>query len=109
MAYPDIRQSKGSQRKLLRGVAAERAIGGKLRKRVFYPSNAYEFTIMHKNISKSDKESIVTHFNNNYDDSFNFTWAGDSTTYTVEYLEEPRCTPLVGSIYWDVEVRLGTL
>jgi len=106
MAYPNFPQELDSSVNFIDGIVYERAEGGELRKRVLFEGVKREFTIVHI-LNKDDKETLVQFYLDNKDKSFSFTWAGDETTYTVQFIGPIQCTPLAGNLLWRCIVKLG--
>lgn len=102
--YPSFVQVKGSKRKILSGILLDRAINGTPRRRVTYSSDKYEFEVHHI-LDETDWNSLLSHYSLDKSNSFNFTWEGDATTYSVEYASEPEEVSLEAGIR-EVVTRL---
>jgi len=108
MSYPNFPITTKSRRTRRSGIVAERSEGGKLRKRVLYATDQFDFEVFHY-LSDAQKAELEAFYESNKKTAFNFTWI-DGQTYVVQFLAEPRYTQ-VGEEepLWEAAVRLGTV
>lgn len=104
MAYPSFAQHVGSDVRYLSDRVVTRDTGGGARASSFYDAVKRQFTIRHR-LSAADLATLEAHWEANQTASFDFTWAGDSQTYTVIYgARGLQVSP--GAVHHDVAVEL---
>lgn len=103
--YPTLPQLVGSQKLDDDGRVLDLAESGKPRLRQYYTQVRTQFNILHE-VDGSDKDTIVSHYNGDSANVFNFTFKGDGVTYSVRYLGVPQTTPVAGTDRWRVQSRL---
>lgn len=104
--YPSVRQVIGSGETPDAGIEVTKAVSGKPRIRSQYSQTWRTFNVVHDQITASQKSSIMSHFEANKFDAFNFTWQADSQTYLVRYASTPIPKPIEGDFEWNVQVLL---
>lgn len=104
-AYPDLPQIIGSQKIDDDGTIVDFAESGKPRLRQYFTQVRTQFNILH-DIDGTDKDSIISHYDGDKTNVFNFTFKGDNTVYTVRYMGIPQTTPVAGTDRWRVQTRL---
>ena len=103
MAYPNFDLEEGSKRQVLSGEIIDRGDSGFPRKRVLFDREYYEFILKHL-LNESEYNTLMQHYHDNRDTTFDFTWI-DGQTYLLEYVAPPDESPMVGG--WRVvTVRL---
>lgn len=103
--YPDLPQIIGSKKIDDDGTVMDMAESGKPRLRQYYTQVRTQFIILH-DIDGTDKDTIVSHYDGDKTNVFNFTFKGDNVTYSVRYMGVPQTTPVAGTDRWRVETRL---
>ena len=83
----------------------DRAESGKPRLRQYYTEVRRQFIVLH-DVDGPDKDSVLSHYDGDKANVFNFTFAGDSVVYTVRYMGVPNETPLAGVDRWSVQSLL---
>ena len=106
MNYPDLRQSIRSRESISLPVKTERTEDGSLRQRVLAETPKRTFTVVHSNITFSEREQIMSHYLSHIGKPFLFRWKGDDQEYTVVYSKPPTYTPVSGRRRWTVTVSL---
>ncbi len=107
MAYPDFTQEKGSKRAIITGERTDRSENGIPRKRVLFAEDYYEFTVIHY-INETDFNSLMDHYSQNRNSTFNFRWTMDGQDYLCEYAGPPSEDPECGG-WRRVEVHLRSV
>ena len=105
MSYPIVTQVVGSLEIHNRGTKMDRSVSGRPRFRTWYTSDRREFTVVH-DCDDTDKQALMSHYDDNYSQSFSFTWQGDGQTYTVQYKNAPTVTPTAGAGRWRIKSEL---
>lgn len=103
--YPSFPQLIGSQKIDDDGTVLDLAESGKPRLRQYYTQVRTQFKILHE-VDGPDKDTIVSHYDGDKANVFNFTFKGDNTVYTVRYLGVPQTIPVAGTDRWRVETSL---
>ena len=103
--YPSLPQLVGSQKIDDDGTVLDLAESGKPRLRQYYTQVRTQFTILHE-VDGPDKNSIVSHYDGDKANVFNFTFKGDNVVYTVRYMGVPQTTPIAGTDRWRVQSKL---
>ena len=103
--YPDLPQVIGSVRNSDDGTIVDFAESGKPRLRQYYTQVRRQFNILH-DIDGTDKDTILSHYDGDKANVFNFTFKGDNVTYTVRYMGVPNEVPVAGTDRWRVTTRL---
>ena len=103
--YPDLPQVIGSTKQDDDGTVLDFAESGKPRLRQYYTQVRTQFVIVH-DIDGPDKNTIVSHYATDKANVFNFTFKGDSVTYSCRYLGPPQTLPVAGTDRWRVTTRL---
>ena len=109
--YPTtLPQGEESRRTQVDDLAVQRAVSGKPRSRQMYDDTYYEFLVVHKYLSQTDKDSVFSHYADTKLDTFTFTWQADGQEYSCKYKSPPResIADLYGPLY-RVEVELMTV
>ena len=106
MAYPSFTQQKGSKKVPMTAMVVDQAQNLTLRKRVLSSAEVYSFTIHHI-LTSTDRDTLMSHYWANLDTTFSFTWSGDSTAYTVAYIQPPT-EEFIGGNYWHVTTTMRT-
>ena len=104
-AYPTLRQSSGSVKEISHGTQVDRMESGKPRLRTLYSQTWSSFKLVHE-CNTTEKDSILSHYAGDKLNSFSMTFQGDSTAYTVRYVNKPLARPITGNYEWLVEVML---
>lgn len=102
--YPSVVQAYGTTIKSDAGTIVERAVSGKPRLRSYYTQVRDEITVIH-DLDDTDKAAIESHYAGDADNAFVFTYAADSTQYTVRYAQAPQYRPIPAN-RWQVRVDL---
>lgn len=103
--YPTLPQIVGSQKIDDDGTKVDYADSGKPRLRQYFTQVRTQFNILH-DIDGPDKDTIITHYDGDKENVFNFTFKGDSVTYSCRYMGVPQTTPVAGTDRWRVSTRL---
>lgn len=103
-AYPTYGQTVQSRESVLNDVSTERASNGDLRGRALWSATKRRFAVNHV-LTSADKATYHTFYTTNAALAVDFTWQGNSTTYSCAFIGEPSYTPLGGG-YWGVAVTL---
>lgn len=103
--YPAFDQYIASKPTIADGLAAQRAVSGRLRLQSFYTAPVYDFEVAHR-LDDTDLATLLAFYAANRLASFNFVWAADGQTYTCLFTGSPQVTPRAGGMY-DVVVKLG--
>lgn len=104
-AYPSVAQAINSVMETDDGTRVTRAPSGKPIFRKWFTADRNVFRITHY-CSNADKESIRSHYDGDWMNSFSFTYAGTGASHTVRYVGPPKYTPTEGTYRWLVEVVL---
>lgn len=102
-AYPSVAQRIGSVIEPDDGTRVSRAPSGKPIFRNYFSAARNVFRISH-DCTNAEKLSIESHYSGDRMNGFSFTFSGDGVAYTVRYADAPKCTPIVGTTRWIVEV-----
>lgn len=103
--YPSLPQVIGSVRTSDDGTIVDYAESGKPRLRQYYTQVRRQFTVMH-NVDGTDKDTILSHYDGDKLNVFNFTFKGDGVVYTCRYMGVPQEVPAAGTDRWTVTTRL---
>lgn len=103
--YPTLPQVMGSKRISNDGTVFDRAESGKPRLRQYFTQVRREFIVLH-DLDGVDKDTILSHYDGDKENVFNFTFKGDAVVYTVRYLGVPNETPVPGTDRWSVQTKL---
>lgn len=103
--YPTLPQIIGSTRESDDGTVFDQAESGKPRLRQYYTQVRRQFVVLH-DLDGPDKDTILSHYDGDKANVFNFTFKGDDVTYSVRYLGIPNETPLAGVDRWSVQTNL---
>lgn len=103
--YPTFAQVVGSTAAPKSGIRVDRATSGKARAQVFYTADLYDFVVKHL-LDETDRDSLLSHYSGDKENTFLFTWKGDDTAYTVLYTNKPQVKP-IGNGYYECESRLA--
>ena len=103
--YPTLPQVIGSKRIGNDGTVHDQAESGKPRLRQYFTQIRYQFDILH-DLDGPDKDTILSHYDGDKANVFNFTFKGDAVVYTVRYLGVPIETPTAGTDQWMVHTQL---
>ena len=103
--YPTLPQIIGSTKISDDGTTLDFAESGKPRLRQYYTQVREQFNILH-DVDGTDKDTILSHYDGDKANVFNFTFKGDNVTYSVRYISVPNETPVAGTDRWRVAVRL---
>ncbi len=87
------------------GTVFDKAESGKPRLRQYFTQVRSTFDVMH-DLDGPDKDTILSHYDGDKANVFNFTFKGDDVTYNVRYLGVPVETPVAGVDRWRVLTRL---
>lgn len=103
-AYPSFAQLMGSSEEILDDVQVDRAVNGSVKSRAFYSAKKRRFTLKHV-LDNTDVNTLLSFYDSYRLSSNTFTWARDSTSYTVLF-EAPPSVKALARGYNEVEVRL---
>jgi len=103
--YPTLPQVIGSKRMSDDGTVVDLAESGKPRLRQYYTQVRQRFDVIH-DVDGPDKDTILSHYDGDKANVFNFTFKGDGMVYTVRYMGVPNETPVAGVDRWRVQVKL---
>ena len=103
--YPDLPQLVGTQKLDDDGRVLDLAESGKPRLRQYFTQVRTQFVVLHE-VDGPDKDTLVSHYDGDSANVFNFTFKGDNVTYTVRYLGVPQTTPVAGVDRWRVQTKL---
>lgn len=103
--YPTIPQVIGTKRVSNDGTIVDLAESGKPRLRQYYTQVRRQFNVIH-DVDGPDKDLVLSHYDGDKANVFNFTFKGDSVTYTVRYMGVPIETPVAGVDRWRVNSKL---
>lgn len=108
MAYPVLRTHFPSSTKTpVDGVQVDNADDGTLWARDFFSVQPYDFTLVHRGITKAEVDTLIAFYESNKGTAFSFTWKEDSTTYTCLFLGRPNAKKIDPSQdLWEAEVQL---
>lgn len=104
-AYPDLPQIVGTQKIDDDGTIVDLAESGKPRLRQYFTQVRTQFVVLH-DIDGPDKDTILTHYDGDKANAFNFTFKGDGVTYSCRYMGVPQTTPVAGTDRWRVTTKL---
>ena len=106
MAYPTLEQNLDSREQSLDGRQIDRASNGAVKARVLFGELKRQFTVVHENLSNTDKGSVESFYTTNRLLSFDFVWAADGISRVCIFNETPPVyVPLAGGC-WNVTVQL---
>ena len=103
--YPNLPQIIGTQKLDDDGTVVDLAESGKPRLRQYYTQVRTRFQVLH-DIDGTDKDAIISHYDGDKANVFNFTFKGDNVVYTVRYMGVPQTTPVAGTDRWRVQTNL---
>lgn len=103
--YPDLPQVIGSKRLSNDGTVFDQAESGKPRLRQYFTQVRRTFSILH-DIDGTDKDAIISHYDGDKENVFNFTFKGDDVVYNCRYLGVPNESPVPGTDRWRVQTNL---
>lgn len=103
--YPSVLQVIGSKRVSNDGTVVDMAESGKPRLRQYFTQVRFQFDILHE-LDGPDKDLILSHYDGDKANVFNFTFKGDSVVYNVRYAGVPNETPMPGTDRWKVRTLL---
>ncbi len=103
--YPNLPQIIGSKRVSDDGTVMDMAASGKPRLRQYFTQIRRSFVVLH-DLDGTDKDTILSHYDGDKANVFNFTFKGDGVVYTVRYLGVPNETPVAGADRWRVQTNL---
>jgi len=103
--YPTLPQIIGTKRVSDDGTILDLAESGKPRLRQYYTQVRRTFDVLH-DVDGPDKDTILSHYDGDKANVFNFTFKGDAVTYTVRYTGVPVETPVAGADRWRVATKL---
>ena len=103
--YPTIPQIIGSVRSSDDGTVVDFAESGKPRLRQYFTQVRRQFTVMH-DVDGPDKDLVLTHYDGDKANVFNFTFKGDGLVYTCRYMGVPNEVPTAGVDRWTVTTKL---
>jgi len=103
--YPTIPQVIGTKRVSNDGTVLDRAESGKPRLRQYFTQVRRQFEVIH-DVDGPDKDLVLSHYDGDKANVFNFTFKGDSVVYTVRYMGVPNETPVAGVDRWRVTSSL---
>ncbi len=103
--YPTIPQVIGTKRLSDDGTILDIAESGKPRLRQYYTEVRRTFTVLH-DVDGPDKDTVLSHYDGDKANVFNFTFKGDSVVYPVRYAGVPNETPVAGVDRWRVTTNL---
>ena len=90
MAYPSLGISAtGASDSATTDRQLDRATNGAARLRVFYTTAKRTFKFSHPALNATDLGTFEAFYAANVDNSFDFTWPLDNTTYTAVFSAEP--------------------
>jgi len=103
--YPTFPQVIGSKRVSDDGTILDLSESGKPRLRQYYTQVRRTFDVIH-DVDGPDKDTILSHYDGDKANVFNFTFKGDAVVYTVRYNGVPVETPVAGTDRWRVNTKL---
>ena len=103
--YPTIPQVIGTKRMSDDGTVLDRAESGKPRLRQYFTQVRRQFEVLH-DVDGPDKDLVLSHYDGDKANVFNFTFKGDDVVYTVRYMGVPNETPVAGVDRWRVTTKL---
>jgi len=103
--YPNLPQIIGTRPITDDGTILDRAESGKPRLRQYYTEPRRIFTVLH-DIDGPDKDAILSHYDGDKANVFDFTFSGDGVVYNCRYMGVPNETPVAGVDRWRVQTRL---
>ena len=103
--YPDLPQIIGSVRESDDGTVVDYDESGKPRLRQYFTQVRRKFTVLH-DIDGTDKDAILSHYDGDKTNVFNFTFKGDGQTYSCRYMGVPADVPTAGTDRWRVTTQL---
>ena len=103
--YPDLPQVIGTKRVSNDGTVLDMAESGKPRLRQYFTQVRRQFNVLH-DLDGPDKDTILSHYDGDKANVFNFTFKGDDVVYTVRYMGVPNETPVAGTDRWRVNTKL---
>lgn len=103
--YPDLPQIIGTKRVSNDGTVLDMAESGKPRLRQYFTQVRRQFNVLH-DLDGTDKDTILSHYDGDKANVFNFTFKGDDVVYTVRYMGVPNETPVAGTDRWRVTTKL---
>lgn len=105
--YPAVVQSPDTRIEPLPGAVISRAVNGVPKGRQYHVVDQYDIESIHRFISVEDKDSILSIYTDNKAVAVNWTYAGDSTIYTVYFVSRPNAIRAPGTAdKWHVTSRL---
>ena len=104
-AYPDLPQVSGSKRVSNDGTVLDTSESGKPYLRQYFTQIRRHFEVFH-DVDGTDKDTILSHYDGDKENVFNFTFKGDGVVYTCRYIGVPNETPVAGVDRWRVHTRL---
>lgn len=107
-AYPTTRQSHGSTMEIAGGTQPDRMESGKIRLRTYHSQIWRVFRLVHE-CTTAERDTILAHWSADKNNSFSMTFQGDTTAYTVKYVNKPQYRPVSGTYDWVVETILVTV
>jgi hypothetical protein len=106
MAYPNLPISVNSKVNRMDGTEVVRASNGMAKPRRMYPSDKWEFDILHE-LSSAQWTTLNNHYlGAEGTTSFQFTWPTTGTAYTVVYAGPPNPVEQPGG-WFKVYVKLA--
>lgn len=103
--YPNIPQVIGTTRFSDDGTVVDYAESGKPRLRQYFTQVRSQFTVIH-DVDGPDKDAVLSHYDGDKANVFNFTFKGDNVTYTCRYMGVPNEVPVAGVDRWRVTSKL---
>lgn len=103
--YPTIPQVIGTRRISDDGTEVDQAESGKPYLRQYYTEVRRQFEVFH-DVDGTDKDSVLSHYDGDKANVFNFTFKGDGVVYTCRYMGVPNETPIPGADRWRVHTQL---
>lgn len=103
-AYPTLDTDELSARRPISGLQIDRADDGTIRSRTLFSAIVYQFDLLHRGLSSTDRDAILSHYSANVNSTFSYTWPDGSVAHTVVYADAPFVEWRPGG--WDVTVSL---
>ena len=105
--YPSLGQSKNSTEERISGISVDRATNGSIRARSYFTSIKKVFSVEHSVITTAQKLALESFYDSNKNNSFDFLWVLDNTTYVCIFTEEALQFSIITNGYWDAKVSLA--